>query len=259
LLFLLLAGCSESGKGAATSPGGDDTGDPGDDGPGDPGDDGGLPPGDAPLPELVLNATTLAGDLPLLVNFTFDASDQGADAGWAMDFGDAEDASGSGLPGYAEHTYTVAGVFTATLNVTFASGESDERNLTVTVTVPEDGDPAPPPPDPTTFTFGPSAGCVTEHGQCTAGGPSADGVLGHWQAFDFRYWGYTATVTEAGNVLNDTDCRLYAPDATTMLADGSNVDQPCSAVIPEGTGWIFINSWAEPSTGMTLEITPTEA
>ncbi len=89
----------------------------------------------------------------------------------------------------------------------------------------------------------------------TSGGPDASGVDGFWLELTDTYWGFLATITETGNQVGDTDCQFYAPDASTVVGEANNGGESCTGVVPDGTGWMFLYSYAEPSTGMTLEFT----
>lgn len=214
---------------------------------------------DAAALDLELEANLMSGPTPLRVDFVANVTVAFSEVDWEVDFGDgSEMKKGAGLPATFNHTFTAGGTFR--VNVTAYPwndpGTTAHANITIEA-VAAAPPPAVPPPDPTTFEFGPSVGCVSDVPICVSYnlGPDASGIDGHWQELDNRYWGYVGTITDGGNVGGDTDCKWMAPDATTVLGDSSNGGGPCAGIVPEGTGWIFVNSWAEPSTGMTLEFT----
>ena len=85
-------------------------------------------------PTAQMTATPAAGYLPLIV--TFDASTSsdadGTIASYDWNFGDG--VAGSGIT--VAHTYTVAGVFTATLTVTDNTGSKSTKSTTISVVDP---------------------------------------------------------------------------------------------------------------------------
>ena len=99
------------------------------------------------LPVAIATANTVTGTAPLAINFDGSSStDPDGDAlTYAWSFGDGQTASGVS----ASHTYSTAGSYIATLQVSDGSGGSQTDTLTITVTT-EGGDPIDPvdPIDP---------------------------------------------------------------------------------------------------------------
>ncbi|MDM9632121.1 ThuA domain-containing protein, partial [Robiginitalea aurantiaca] len=81
-------------------------------------------------PAAIASATPLNGDVPLDVSFTGSNStdDSGIDT-YAWDFGDGNGASVAN----PSHTYTTAGIFTATLTVTDQEGLENQTTIEITV------------------------------------------------------------------------------------------------------------------------------
>lgn len=206
-------------------------------------------------PTANLTAQPVAGNAPLNVTFTLRGADpEGKPITWAFAVGELK-RNGTALPATVNATLP-AGNATARLTVSDGVLATLARlNLTVTAAEPAVADK--PLPDPAVFEFDPSAGCLGDIGTCISreGGPDASGIDGFWLELTDAYWGFLATITEPGNNLGDTDCQFYAPDASTVVGDASNGGDTCTGVVPDGTGWLFLYSYAEPSSGMTLEFT----
>ncbi|MEK6985708.1 MAG: hypothetical protein AABX89_04945 [Candidatus Thermoplasmatota archaeon] len=205
-------------------------------------------------PTANLTANLVNGTAPLNVTFTLAGADpEGKPITWSFVVGNITQ-NGTVLPALVNATLE-AGNFTARLTVSDGALTATDRfNLTILAGAPVVARAA---PDPTVFEFPESFGCVGDLATCFVleMGPDASGIDGFWQVLDERYWGYLATNTATGNVLGDSDCNFYAPDATTVLGEGNNGGAACTGIVPEGTGWILLYSYAEPSTGMTLEFT----
>ncbi|TAK34897.1 MAG: PKD domain-containing protein, partial [Saprospiraceae bacterium] len=89
-----------------------------------------LPYGSAP-PTAAFTAGPASGNAPLTVSFDASSSTDadGSVASYAWDFGDGT----SGNGGMANHTYTAAGIFTATLTVTDNDGNAAAASLAISV------------------------------------------------------------------------------------------------------------------------------
>ena len=209
------------------------------------------------------------GTAPLVVNFTLNAS-AGAQS-WRMAFGDGGVANGTGHPpAFQEHNYTVAGNFSATLNVTFGSG-SARASVNITVTLPAGGGSGGAgAPDQLVFEFADSLGCagdLPEHGpeDCVSftAGPEFSGIDGYWQAFDERYWGlsFTSTIVQGGPVpagpvtlLADSDC-VFTDAAHAIIGEANNGGSTCAGQVPPGTAFLFIYPYATPALEMVVTFT----
>lgn len=113
-----------------------------------------------------------------------------------------------------------------------------------------------PAPEQLEFSFGPSAGCegsLTGAGNCVSfqGGPSASGIDGHWLSLDESYWGLQFTTT-IDSQTGDSDCYFVAEDETTILGNAHNGSSPCEGSVPDDTAFMFLYSYVEPATGMTI-------
>ncbi len=242
VLLVALAGC------------GDDKGGP--DGPGTPTSSATSTSTSMAPPAANLTADVADGEAPLAVNFTLNAT-AGA-ASWRLSFGDGAAANGTGQPAAANHTYSVAGNFSANLTVSYAGGAFANASLAIRVTLPAGSGSSRAPPDVTHFEFADSLGCVADAGvdRCVSfqGGPDASGIDGYWQALDERYWGlsFTTTVDQGQPARNDSDC-AFTDAAFAILGDANNSDQPCAGTVPAGTAWIFLFPYALPALGQTLD------
>ncbi|HLF16514.1 MAG TPA: hypothetical protein VI796_03680 [Candidatus Thermoplasmatota archaeon] len=113
----------------------------------------------------------------------------------------------------------------------------------------------------THFEFGPSVGCLGTE-LATGGlncvsftqGPAMMPVDGFWLELDANYAGLDFTST-VGNELGDSDCWFVGDDATTILADAHNGAAVCSGTVPDEAAWLFIYSYAAPSTAITVDFT----
>ena len=199
-----------------------------------------------------LTAQPVTGNAPMAVSFTLRGSDpEGKSITWAFAVGDLK-SNGTKLPATVNATLP-AGNFSARLTVSDGVLATVAR-LNLTVNAPPTATER-PLPDPAVFEFDPSAGCAGDLATCISreGGPDASGIDGFWLELTDAYWGFLATITETGNQLHDTDCQFYAPDASTVVGEADNGGESCTGVVPDGTGWMFLYSYAEPSSGMTLE------
>ena len=203
---------------------------------------------------LVANAT--AGEVPFAVSFnlTFQGTDGNTTYVFATGDGNVTRGNATDAPATLEHTYEVAGNFTATLAVEYGN-ETLEASVNITATLTEEA--VAEAPDVTEFSYGESLGCAGDFLQMVGadcisalGGPEQSGIDGFWQALDERYWGLEFTSTVA-NQLGDSDCFLADADLD-VVGEGNNGGAPCMGVVPEGTAWIFLYSYAEPATGQTL-------
>lgn len=178
---------------------------------------------------------------------------------WTLDFGAENATAASGTEAdrnedgliLVPFTYDADGAYTAVFNVTFADGTSLEDTLKVSTYTPI------PPPDQTEFEFGPSLGCAGDYGTCVdreLGPVDALGLDGFWVELDERYWGYTITGT-VSNVLGDSDGQFFNADLTE-LSDISNGGGPVAGTVPSGTAWLFVYSYGEPATAMTISFAP---
>lgn len=243
LAVVALAGCASEELADPT----DDAGDGSDEG-----DHGAA--GNGTVDVTPLNATLVAdvvnGTAPMQVNFTLDATHPNAT--WELDFGDGNTTAGDGLPADASHTYR-AGDFTASLTVE-ADGNSTTSEVDIAAAAPAPQEPEPEMPEKLSWEFGPSAGCAGDTGACIslAAGPDQPPVDGFWIELDERYWGLSFTGT-AENQRTDSDCWFIKDDGETKNGDANNADGPCAGTVPAETKWIFLYSYAEPATAMTLE------
>lgn len=257
LLGLLLVAAAMAGCNGGT---GDGEG-------GDPGPSTSASGSGAPVvPHARLLADRGNGTVPVAVNFTLAAA-AGAQA-WRLSYGDGGLANGTGQPpATANHTYAVAGDFSAVLNVTYPSGAA-VANVSLTILLGDD-----PPLPPAHFEFGESFGCAPASDYAAApfsclsfqGGPEATGFDGHWLALDERYWGLALTsvteqspvgpvdVPQLGTVGADSDCSFVKADTTTLLGDGNNGEFSCTAVVPVDAAFLFIYPYAAPGFSITLD------
>ncbi len=213
---------------------------------------------------LTFTASPLTGMAPANVTFHLDSTDKDNATSWRLAFGDGQAANGTGaqLPADRLHAFVVAGNFTPVLTVVYGDGLNRTARLNLTVTAAPTG-PAPP----LVFTFGASkAGCVGDVHSFVSqvplncvnfqGGPSSPQVDGFWQPLDDRYVGRSFTSTIAtSNPLPDSDCYFVAPDAKTIVGDCTNGGNPAAGTVPAGTGWMFIYSYAAPSSSIVVTFT----
>ncbi|MCI5164815.1 MAG: PKD domain-containing protein, partial [Candidatus Electrothrix sp. GM3_4] len=84
--------------------------------------------GQAPIAVIATTPVSLSGDTPFTVSF--DATGSTGDiSSSSWDFGDGSSGDGA----QANHTYTIAGSFTAALTVTSSNGSTSQKNVTVNV------------------------------------------------------------------------------------------------------------------------------
>lgn len=217
------------------------------------------------------NATAPGGLAPLNVTFTLGASHlpAGASANWTFDFGrgsaanatngtDAAGANGTTLPATFEHTYTAAGTY----NVTFIlqAGNLTPQALQATIHIANgtgNVSVTKPLPDQMHFEFGESLGCTADISPTGIAcisfelGPDGSGIDGFWIELTDLYWGLSFTST-VGNVRGDSDAAVLDADLAVMPVDVNGGGTQATGTIPEGAAWLFIFSYAEPSTGMTV-------
>ena len=212
----------------------------------------------APTPKVAsLLANVTNGTAPLLVNFTLNAT-AGA-LNWTLSFGDGNVTNGtSAPPALANHTYAIAGNFSANLTVNYAGGAKANATLAINVTLTAASKAA--PPDVLVFTFADSLGCAGDLGadNCVSfqGGPDASGIDGYWQALDERYWGlsFVGTVDQVQPAVADSDC-AFTDAAFAIIGEANNTSSPCSGTVPAGTAWIFVYPYALPALEQTLTFT----
>lgn len=253
IVLLLLGGCiggepasspqnSSDASGNSSDPGG--TGDPGSSdsqtptgeptGSSDPSTE--PPVNEAPTANLTASATS--GDAPLSVTFTVDGSDPDGDPlSWSLDAnGDGtEDANGTTVPADVEFSFSTAGVFNATVNVTDGSLESSAQ---VSITVTE----APPPP----FVITASFDLFDPTARCSFG---SEGLGGNWHVYSPDLTGWTFTVTPAATTWN---VNFVAPDAVTYVGP----TQHNTGTVPAGAAEVDICTSA-PGAGGTYTFTAT--
>lgn len=110
-------------------------------------------------------------------------------------------------------------------------------------------------PETLEFSFGPSLGCEGSSAgpeSCASfnAGPDAPAVDGFWLPLTEDYWGLSFTST-VENAVGDSDC--YFLDANAgVLGDGHQGQAACSGTIPKDTAHMFIYSFLEPHTGITV-------
>lgn len=228
------------------------------------------------------NLTAPSGTAPLRVNFTVSATGIANATGlrWTLDFGERGNAtaanatasagnatagnatgqaSGTVLPGTANHTYAAAGDFNVTYvlqagNTTLGSVKAtlhvDAANGTATVTKAL--------PAVTHFEYGESWGCDGSTGEpaCVdflAGPPGSD-IDGHWIELGEPYWGLalTSTVDQGGLLLADSDC-VFTDADVAIIGDANNGSDPCTGTVPEGAAWLFIYPYGVGAFGMTVD------
>lgn len=211
----------------------------------------------APTPKVAtLLANVTNGTAPLAVNFTLNAT-AGAVA-WTLSFGDGNVTNGTSLPPAANHTYVIAGNFSANLTVSYPGGAKANATLAINVTLTAASKAA--PPDVLVFTFADSLGCAGDAGADTCisfqGGPDASGIDGYWQALDERYWGlsFVGTVDQVQPAVADSDCAFTDADFA-IIGEANNSSSPCSGTVPPGTAWIFLYPYALPALEQTLTFT----
>ncbi|MGB1698289.1 MAG: hypothetical protein ACPHK8_07810 [Thermoplasmatota archaeon] len=265
LLALALAGCASddpsddtgsTGSSSSSSNTGSSSGNP--------------PTGDAPTRFVNVTANQSSGDVPIAIGFDVDLVQENVIANesfydsydgnfsYIAFFQDGNETSGEDAGSYLflEHTYQVGGIYNVLVTVTFEDGSTVDGNVTLSLTTPE------PPrqlPAETEFEFGESLGCVGDFATCIgielvtkAGLAPADatGIDGFWLPLTEEYWGLKL-ISTAGNVLGDSDCSFY-DEAFGVTGEANAGGGPCEGTVPNGSAWIYIYSYAEPSTGQTL-------
>ena len=160
------------------------------------------------------------GEAPLPV--TFDGSGSSDPDGkierWYWDYGDGNMGKGETV----NHTYTEAGTFTATLEVTDDSGLTDKCSKTISVSEP------PPLPKPPVCAFDaePASGeaplPVTFDG---SGSSDPDGKIERW------YWDYGDGNMGKGETVNHTYTEAGTFTATLEVTDDSGLTDKCSKTI----------------------------
>ncbi len=160
----------------------------------------------APAPGPVtadFTANPTSGDAPLAVTFT-DAS-SGDIGDWSWDFGDGASSTAQN----PSHTYTAAGMYTASLTVTRSDGgDTDTKNVTITVT----------PPAPTAdFTASTTSGTAPLAVTFT---DASTGDVGKW-LWDFGD-GTTSTAQNPTHTYSAPG--TYTASLTVSRADGSDPD-----------------------------------
>lgn len=129
----------------------------------------------------------------------------------------------------------------------------------------DDNDPADPTPTPTgtpgpaqeevSFTqTGTYLGCLGDVNPCLGRqlGPGQEAPDGAWFEINETLWLRPFT-TSSDNQLGDTDC--YVLDANgEPLAQGEfdNGQEPCGGQMPVDAAWLFLYSYGEPATRLTL-------
>lgn len=194
-------------------------------------------------------ANQTSGTAPLDVTFELDAESDDDNGTWRLAFGDgSEDVGGdvSELPTSAEHTYEVGGNYSAVFEVVHQDGSVNET-IALTVEVPEQGE---APPD--FYEFGPSAGCIGDTDTCVSreAGPDEPPVDGFWVPLDERYVGAFMTTT-IESARGDSDGWFIDADGAT-ITDVHNGADAAEGSVPPGAAWLFVFSYADPSTAMTV-------
>lgn len=149
-IALALAGCTGDGDGGDDQGGPDQDGsdEPGDDqdedgddgGTGGGGDDNETEPEEGPTRSLTFTGDIVQGNVPLVVNFSLDATDQQNVTGWTFESGDGEGSEeGTTLPADVSYTYEAEGNYTATFTVTYVDEEVLNDTLLVAVRAPTGG------------------------------------------------------------------------------------------------------------------------
>ena len=165
-------------------------------------------------------------------------------------------ATGQSLPATVDRTYNTTGTYQV-VYVLRAGNDIVER-LNVTIIVSGNGSAnvsaGRPLPDVLHFEYPESFGCAGDVATCVSreGGPDASGIDGFWQELDDRYWGLGFAVT--GGAAGDSDCQAFDADQNN-LGDFSNGGSECTGVLPDGTAYLFLYSYAAPSLGLTLDFT----
>ncbi|MCK5405102.1 MAG: PKD domain-containing protein, partial [Desulfobulbaceae bacterium] len=90
--------------------------------------------GDNASPTADIDASVIAGDAPLSVNFDggFSADSDGVIVSYSWDFGDGDSGSGE----FVEHAFVAAGVYSVVLTVTDDGGATAAETVDITVTSP---------------------------------------------------------------------------------------------------------------------------
>lgn len=159
--------------------------------------------------------------------------------------------TGMTLPAVVEQTFNASGTYEVVYALRLGNGTPERLQVTIIVSNGTANVTAEKPlPDPATFEMGATAGCVSEV-TCLSRelGPGGSGIDGHWIELTEAYWGFAFVVDGAFG--GDSDCQALDADEAD-LGDFSNGAGACAGVLPDGAAWLFINSWAGPTTGMTL-------
>ncbi len=189
-----------------------------------------------------------SGEAPINVTFSWEVDTNDENATWTLDFGDnaTEDDVLATADAETVHNYS-NGTYEAVFTVFYGDDQTVQESVNLTFEA------APDVPEQWVFEYGASLGCFGDIATCISVelGPDQEPIDGFWQELDERYWGLELTVI-AETALGDTDCTAYDEDQEeiTRLNGGGG---PCEGALPEGTAWLFVYSYAEPSPSLELE------
>lgn len=246
MLASVLAGCLTD-DGTVDGP---DAGDNGDGSDGGDGGDGGDTGNETEYYAAIdaFTADPTSGEAPVNVTFTWEVDTNDENATWTLDFGD--NASESDLLADTNaslvHSYS-NGSYEALFTVHYGNEETVQQSVNLTFEA------APDLPEQWTFEYGASLGCFGDLATCISVelGPDQEPIDGFWQELDERYWGLELTVISE-TALGDTDCTAYDEDQEEIARLNGGAG-PCEGALPEGTAWLFVYSYGEPSPSLELQ------
>lgn len=211
------------------------------------------------LPEAPTASVTVSGDnvtengttyeASVGANVTFDGSTStGTNLTFAWDLGDGNTADGPNVT----YTYEAEGNYTVNLTVTDEVGQTDTASVNLTITAAEAGADIQRQFEYEGVFLGcdPTAldGCVS----MVLMGPDDDPIDGVWVPLGPAYEGLRVTTT-VDNARADSDCFWLDADHAT-IGEAHNGAGPCEGEVPAGTAWLFLYSYAEPATHLTVDV-----
>jgi hypothetical protein len=218
------------------------------------------------------NTTVPAGPggvAPLNVTFSLAARNVPTGAlEWRLDLGFLGNATGNvtgnstlngtSLPATANYTYSSAGTYNVTYTLRVGNATVGTVSAAITIDNATGTVSVRALPEQMHFEFGESLGCTADISPLGVAcisfelGPDGSGIDGFWIELGELYWGLSFTST-VGNVRGDSDAVLVDADGAVMDVDVNGGGTQATGIIVPGAAWLFIFSYAEPSTGMTVD------